>query len=401
MTLLANGQVAPQSKSIWPIFRLAFRPLFWLASLFSALSIGVWALTISGNLQFNPYGGSLFWHLHEMLFGFTVAVIAGFLLTAVQTWTRVPSVKGLPLALLVLLWLVARVAIAFPSLAPTSVIVALDVAFLPLAAFFLSRPIIKAKLWRNLFFVPVLLTMALLNGWMHASVLGAVETHFVQLSHVMVLMVTLVMCIMGGRVFPMFTANGTQTERVAPIMWLEKLSIGSVIVCIVISVLPLAMPHWLSGAVFTIAGTANFARALRWRIWVTFKTPLVWSLHLSYWSVCIGLLLLAAAEWGWLTRPSLAYHAITVGGIGLMILSMISRVSLGHTGRPIQVNWVMTTAFLLMVMALVVRVLVPVLVDDYLQCILISAALWCVAFMLFVVKYLPIVFAPRVDGGDG
>jgi uncharacterized protein involved in response to NO len=401
MALATHGQVTQHPSTIWPIFRLAFRPLFWLASIFSAFSVGLWALTVSGYVAFNPYGGSHFWHLHEMLFGFTVAVIAGFLLTAVQTWTRVPSVKGWPLAFLVLVWLLARVLMIIPSTVPVWTLVAVDLAFLPLSAFFLSRPIMTAKLWRNLFFVPVLLVMALLNAWMHASVLGWVDTSYLELSHVMVLMVTLVMCIMGGRVFPMFTANGTQTERVAPIMWLEKLSIGSVIACIVFAVLPLPLPQWVGGTVFAVAGVANFIRALRWRIWVTFKTPLVWSLHISYWSVCIGLMMLAAVEWRWLGQASLAYHAITVGGIGLMILSMISRVSLGHTGRAIQVDWVMTTAFLLMVAALVSRVILPLFTANYLNCLLISATLWSVAYSLFALKYLPIVFAPRVDGADG
>ncbi len=347
------------------------------------------------------YYPPLYWHMHEMLFGFAVAVIAGFLLTAVQTWTRVPSVKGWPLAMLVLLWLSARVFIAFPEWFPTSITVALDVAFLPLVAFFLSRPIIKAKLWRNLFFVPVLLVMAVLNGWMHATVNGVVQGSFIELSHVMVLMVTLVMCIMGGRVFPMFTANGTQTERVSPILWLEKLSIASVLVCVAMAVAPVEIPNLIEGSAFALAGLANFVRAWRWRIWVTLKTPLVWSLHISYWSVCLGLLLLASVKWQWLSNVSMAYHAITVGGIGLMILSMISRVSLGHTGRAIKVNAVMSMAFLFMLIALITRVFAPLVNELYLNFILISAGLWSAAFILFAIKYCPIVFKARVDGTDG
>lgn len=403
MLVMPSGELGQKQeiRPRIPFFRLAFRPFFWLGACFSVVSIAVWALTFTGNMQFSPYGGSYFWHAHEMLFGFTVAIIVGFLLTAVQTWTKVPSIKGTPLVLLVSLWLSARIFIAFPDLVPMSLVTALDVLFLPLSALFLAIPIIKAKMWRNLFFVPILLVMAILNGLMHANVLAEFKISFISISHTMILMVALVMCMMGGRVFPMFTANGTRTERVPAIAWLEKLAIISIVLSIIAGSGLVPLSDSVTGSILILAGVANFVRAVRWRIWVTFKTPLVWSLHTSYWAVCLGLIMLGMVKLQWLSSASFAYHAITVGGIGGMILAMISRVSLGHTGRFIEVGKVMTLAFLAMVIAAVSRVIAPYFVSDYQAIILFSAALWCLAYGAFVVLYAPVLFRARTDGGAG
>ncbi|MFY8273856.1 NnrS family protein [Pseudoalteromonas sp. SSDWG2] len=401
--LLPSGQIAEPSEQArgWPIMRMAFRPLFWLGALFSALSVPIWALSFTGNLPFNPLGGSYFWHVHEMLFGFAVAIITGFLLTAVQTWSGVPSVKGKPLALLVALWLSARLLLALPSTIPNAIIVTLDLAYLPLAALCLSLPIIKARLWRNLFFVPILLAMACLNALMYAARFNHLDMNFISISHIMVMMITLVMVIMGGRVFPMFTANGTQTPRVTNISWLDRTAIISVLACILLTISPQSLNDNVTGCVFIFAGVINFIRAVRWRIWVTFGCALVWPLHVSYWAICIGLVLLGLYYLALLSSVSMAYHAITVGGIGMMVLAMISRVSLGHTGRMIKVGPMMTVAFAIMLVTLVIRLLAPALSAYYQTFIMASALLWSIAYGCYVVRYAGIVFRPRIDGRDG
>ncbi|MEO2268798.1 NnrS family protein [Pseudoalteromonas sp. YIC-656] len=401
--LLPSGQIAEPSEQArgWPFMRLAFRPLFWLGALFAMLSIPLWALTYTGNLTFTPFGSSHFWHIHEMLFGFAVAIITGFLLTAVQNWSGVPSVKGKPLFALVLIWLSARLLMAFPHLAPNWVIMTLDLAYLPLAAFFLAIPIIKAALWRNLFFIPILLAMSGLNALMYTALYGHLAINFLDISHVMVMMITLVMVIMGGRVFPMFTANGTHTQRIANIPWLDKASIISVLLCVALTLIGDRVAQQFTGSLFLIAGVLNFIRALRWRIWVTFGTALVWPLHASYWALCCGLVLMGAYHFGWLTSISTPIHAITVGGMGLMILAMISRVSLGHTGRMIKASKPMSFAFLLMVVTLLVRLLASLTGTHYSSLILLSAALWAISYALFVIGYGKIVFSARIDGRDG
>ena len=382
----------------WPLLRLAFRPFFWLGALFSILCIGLWLASYSFGLPFSPMGGSYFWHLHEMLFGFVAAIMVGFLLTAVQNWTKVPSIKGWPLAILMLIWLMGRVAMVLPGQLPASVIYTVDIAFLPLAAACLARPIIKVKMWRNMVFVPILLFMALLNGWIHYAHAQPSPVNFLQLSHSMVILVALVMCIMGGRVFPMFTASGTHTKPVAALPWLEKASVYSVLLCVLVSLPWLSLPSSISACVFLFAGVINMIRALRWRIWVTLGTPLVWSLHISYWAMAIGLALLGLTEIGMFKSTSAAHHAITVGGMGLMILSMISRVSLGHTGRAITSSPLITLSLLLMVGAFITRVLASLITGGSHTLMIVAGSLWILAFAIFVVIYMPILFRPRVDG---
>jgi uncharacterized protein involved in response to NO len=403
MVLLSNGQVANKAviDTSIPFLRLAFRPLFWLGALFSAISIAIWALFFTGYINFAPYGGSYFWHAHEMLFGFTAAIIAGFLLTAVQTWTGVASIKGLPLGVLVGIWLLARVLLVFQREGFELFTAIVDLLFLPFAALALAIPIIRAKMWRNLFFVPIMLAMAILNGLTHLSVQGKLAISFIDIIHIMVLVVSLVMCIMGGRVFPMFTANGTGTQKVVPIAWIEKSAVASIVLSILITINFVDTPNILDGSIYLFAGVVNLIRTLRWRIWVTFSTPLVWTLHISYWAICIGFIMLSLVKFDLLTSASTAFHAITVGGIGVMILSMISRVSLGHTGRKIQVGKVMNAAFILMVMSFIIRVFFPFVWSDYTLIILASAACWVVAFSLFVFKYTDVLFKARIDGANG
>ncbi len=402
MVLLTDGSVVAErqvGRSL-PIFRLAFRPLFLLGAMFSIICVSLWSLAWAGFFVFTPYGGGLFWHSHEMLFGFAAAIIAGFLLTAVRNWTGVSSVHGASLALLVAIWLLARLLMLLPD-GLSGVTMAVDLLFLPAVAAFFSFPIIKARMWRNLFFVPLLLFMALLNGLMHLSLQGVILISYQVISHSMLLTIVLLMCIMGGRVFPLFTANGTGTARVAPVTWLERLSLLAVAGSIaVVSGLFSPVPE-IKAAVLLAAGIANFIRALRWRIWITLKTPLVWSLHLSYWSLCSGLILLGLTELQLFPSASLAYHCMAVGGMGLMILSMITRVSLGHTGRIIAVGKMMTAAFLLILLALFFRVFAPLLLGNDSAFILLAASCWGLAYSAFAYRYGRMLFRPRVDGRPG
>jgi len=400
--LLPNGQIAePQQAFPIPLFRLAFRPLFLLGGLFSIISVVLWSLMFSGKIQLEVYGGGYWWHIHEMLFGFVAAIICGFLLTAVQTWTKVPSIKGLPLIALTLVWLMARLLLLFPALVPSALIITIDMLFLPLAAAFLAYPILKVKLWRNLMFVPILLMMAVVNGAMHCAAAIPNTQYLIQASHIMVMLVTLVMCIMGGRVFPMFTANGTSTPKVLPLPWLEKLSIISVLLAIAVNLNLLPLDESIKGAIYLLAAITNGLRAYRWRIWVTFKTPLVWSLHISYWGIVIGFFMLALSELSQFVTKSQAIHAITVGGMGVMILAMISRVSLGHTGRKLVVNGAMVFAFIAISTAFLIRVFAPLFIDNYLNVLFAAAIAWAIAYGLFVIVYIPVLTKPRVDGFDG
>ncbi|WP_192889110.1 NnrS family protein [Vibrio bathopelagicus] len=383
------------SASMTAFFELAFRPFFLFASLFSIAALVGWAAFWNGSATLNVYGGAMWWHIHEMLFGFAATVVVGFLLTAVQNWTGVRSINGRGLMLLLAIWLCARVAMFLPGILSPWLVAGIDLLFLPIAMISLAYNIISVKLWRNLLFIPILLLMTFANAAMHYGVLFQQPVLISQASTGMVLLVTLVMCIMGGRVFPMFTANGTQTPRTPALPWLEKLSIVSTIFAVVLSFQILPVAQGIVATVFIVSGLANALRAVRWKIWVAFKTPLVWTLHLSYWAISLGLILFGVSIISPLVTQSQAIHALTVGGMGVMILSMISRVSLGHTGRTIAIGKLMTAALIAIVFAFIVRVFGGYFTHNIVYIITLSSALWIAAYSCFTVLYLPILIKPK------
>ena len=401
-TLLTTGEVVEKKvdNSI-AFFRLAFRPFFLLGSLFSIISLLLWSLMISGDLKLVLYGGQLWWHMHEMLFGFVAAIIVGFLLTAVQAWTGIASVKGASLAPLVILWLLGRICLFLPTVLPNWFIAIVDLSFLPISAAVLAYPIIKIKLWRNIIFVPLLLVMTYINATMHYAVASQQLASINAAGTSMTLLVTLLICVMGGRVFPMFTANGTQTPRVPAINWLERLAIGSVFLAMLSSFDLLKLSSGIEANIFFIAALAHSVRAFRWRIWVTFKTPLVWSLHLGYWSIPLGLMMYGLAEVTDIVSRSQALHTLTVGAMSVTILAMISRISLGHTGRKIETDKVMSFAFMAIFGAFLVRVFGLYWFESYTQVIFAAVVLWVIAYGCFVIRYLPILSKPRIDGNPG
>ncbi|OBT12086.1 heme-Cu protein NnrS [Vibrio sp. UCD-FRSSP16_10] len=383
------------SPSVDVFFELAFRPFFLCASIFSIAALVGWAAFWNGSVSLNVYGGVMWWHMHEMLFGFAATVVVGFLLTAVQNWTGVRSINGGWLMLMLVVWLIARIVMFLPDLFNQWFIAAIDLLFLIIALVSLASNVISVKLWRNFLFVPILFFMILANGVMHYSVLFQKPLLMMQASTTMVLLITLIMCIMGGRVFPMFTANGTQTPKTEPILWLENLSISSAILAVALNFQLFPVPPQVVAGVFILSGLANAYRAIRWKVWVAYKTPLVWTLHVSYWAVALGLILFGMSLVSPTVTQSQAVHSLTVGGMGVMILSMISRVSLGHTGRVIVIGKVMTAALVAIIFAFLVRVFGGYFVDNIISIITLSSVLWVFAYSCFVVLYLPILIKPR------
>lgn len=375
----------------------AFRPLFLFAAFFSIINLVLWTGVITGKINLNVYGGPLWWHIHEMLFAFAATVVVGFLLTAVQNWSGLRSLNGAKLGGLLLLWLSARIALFFPDQLPHSIIMVLDIAFIPLALIALAIPIVRARLWRNLIFVPILLMMCFTNILMHYSLSINDPSLMASSATFMVLLVTLVMCIMGGRVIPMFTANGTKTDRVNANPILEKLAMSSILAAVFAGSGFIDIPDYLCATLFFLASIIHAIRVFRWRFSVTLKTPLVWSLHISYWCIAIGLMMFALSKGTTLVSHSQAIHSLTVGAMATMILAMISRVSLGHTGRAIIVGDTMKIAFLAIVSAFVVRVFGIYIIDDYLLTLSLSALLWIIAFGLFVIVYTPIMVKPKLQ----
>ncbi|TQV84380.1 NnrS family protein [Aliikangiella coralliicola] len=398
--MLTNNATANQ-KQPPPILALAFRPFFLLGASFSILALLIWIAVLSGRLDFQPYGNGFWWHSHEMLFGFVAAIVVGFLLTAVQNWTGIPGVKGWRLFYLVALWLTGRaILLVNPDLSPW-IVAAIDFAFIPSAAYFLAMPILAKKMYRNLIFIPLLIAMSLSNFVMHWGLINQDMLLAAKSSYAMIMLVTLLMCIMAGRVIPMFTANGTGTQKVNPNLWIERLSIGSMILVALIFISGVSLPSELMALVTLLAGIIHLVRFIRWRFWVTTKVPLVWSLHISYFCIPLGMILLSSHYLFNQITFSAGLHVLTVGAMGTMILAMISRVSLGHTGRMIVVGKVMAAAFLAVTFAFIVRVFGTSLSDDYIFILTLSAALWSVAYGLFVIRYFMMLIRKRADGRPG
>lgn len=391
-------------QKITPLLRLGFRPFFLAGAAFSMLAIVLWGALYSGHVTMQPYGGGLWWHMHEMLFGFGCAIVAGFLLTAVQNWTGMRGISGKPLLGLFILWLAGRVVLLLPQLLNSYVIILVDLSFLPVVAFVLARPIIKIKQHRNLFFVPLLGLFTLANLEMHLANLGIGGFEVTKSAYASVMLMALLMSVMAGRVVPMFTANGTKTEKVIPLPWLEKgtmISLGAITLLLLIHPL-IIVPTPVLGGLFIVAALFQAIRWFRWKPWITLGVPLLWSIHFSIFFILAGLFTLGLSYLLEVPIVNHMWHLLTVGGMGGLILAMISRVSLGHTGRMLQPPKSMFWGFLSIFIATLVRVIGPILwVEYYMMIINISIVFWLVAFGLFVYHYAPMLSQPRVDGRPG
>lgn len=385
------------------ILGLAFRPFFLLSACFSALAVPLWILLLSGKLSFSPYGNPLFWHAHEMLFGFGAAVLSGFLLTAVQNWTSLPGLSGKPLGLLVLLWLCARLLMIWPVIPPLCIAI-IDTSFFLVVAYLFSQPLIKTRNYRNLILVVVLIFMASANGISHLGPITQEWRLSKQGMQLFIWLIVLVMTIIAGRVVPMFTANGTGTKRCTVLPQLEMS-------CIIISILLVitqggglahALPEAVNIVLLLTAAALHFVRFIRWRFWITLKTPLLWSIHLSYLFIPIGLAAIAGSYFIESLTAVTAEHWLLAGAMANMMLAMMARVSLGHTGRPLISHNIMSLAFSALALAGVIRSLGAWIFQEYyLNSLLLTAILWCAAFSLFLICYWPILTKARVDGKTG
>jgi len=387
-----------------PVARLAFRPFFLLAALFSVFSLGVWFAFWHGDILLRPFGGLMFWHQHEMLFGFAAAVMAGFLLTAVQNWTGLPSLKGGPLLVLVGVWLAGRVLMAFPLGLPPWLPVLVDLSFLPVVAGVMARLVVAAKRWRNLIFLPVLALLTLGNLAMHLGVLNGNAELIRHAAHLVVLLFSLLMVVVGGRVIAMFTANRLGLTRKSPIPALEHVSLGSVMAVVLgqlLVMLGVAVPDGFLAVLMGLAALANAVRLSRWGGLHSWREPLLWGLHLSYAFIPLGLAMWALALLGG-SRADAALHALTIGGMGTMMLAMMARVSLGHTARPIRTLPGIGVALGLMVASALLRSPVLALFPQITHWTYnLGIIFWCLAYAIFLFHYTGPLLSARADGKDG
>jgi uncharacterized protein involved in response to NO len=386
--------LSPQPK--FALFALGFRPFFLGAGILAVVFIALWLALYRGYLPLVLFVSPAQWHAHEMLFGFAGAVIAGFLLTAVQNWTGMQTPSGTPLALLFLLWLAGRMAPFLPGL-PTLLYALVDAALFPALMVAIARPILRARQTRNLAFPLMLAMLTLANLLVHAEWLGLAQTASAGFS-LAIFMVVLMMVVLGGRVIPSFTDNKLRT-RARRWKWVEWLAPASVLATLVaLLVQPLSA---LTALIAAIAAAIHGIRLAGWHTREYWRVPLLWALHLGYGWIVVGFALTALAALG-VTALSLALHAFTAGAIGTLTLGMMARVSLGHTGRLLESPRAIHPAFALVTLAAGARVLWP-LVDSgsHTGAVLTSGLLWILAFSIFVLVYAPMLVLRRVDGKPG
>lgn len=398
MALQIEDPIENKDGKSFALFALGFRPFFLLAAISAFILIITWISLLSGKITLSSYYSSTGWHAHEMLFAYTSAVIAGFLLTAAGNWTGIKMINGWRLLLLSAVFIVARFTPFIPEL-PYWFIAASDLIFLPLVALIVAVPIIKAKQWSNIIFVPLLLLMATANLFVHLSALGLVDISIVIGSRAMLYLVVFLIAVMGGRVIPFFTERGVAGVTTTKWNWVERLTPLSIILLLVSDLFFGALE--VTGYVALFAAIINGIRLYGWysnKIW---NVPLVWILHVAYAWFIVGFIIKSLMIFN-MQESIFSYHALTVGGIGIMTLGMMARVSLGHTGRDMILNKMMLFSFILINIAAMVRVIVPMLMpESYLQLIQISAWLWVVAYLLFLIVYTPMWIYSRVDGREG
>lgn len=357
------------------------RPFFLLAGLHAAAAIGLWLLAWRGLLPLTST-----WHGHEMVFGFAVAAIAGFLLAAVPKWTDSQPIRGKRVALLVALWLLGRVGMALPGWA------LLDLLFLPVLAALQGWAIYSARNRRN-YGVPLLL----LGLW--GLDLGFHTGHASGALRVAVLLVATLIALIAGRIVPTFTRNALKLaghadcECTTP-PWLDRLAVPAVLL---VAATEFALPQSLWSALAAAAAALVLGlRPLRWRTWQTRRLPLVWILHVGYGFLPLGMALKAAADVGGPVSTFAALHALTAGAMGVMILAVASRAALGHSGRPLVPARATVVAYGLVVAGALLRV-----VATHPHMVLAAGALWSSGYAVFSLVYWPILTRPRLDGQPG
>lgn len=387
-----------KAMAIPAILRLGFRPFFLLGTLLAALAIPVWIAALQGWTLPVPVGGWLAWHRHELVFGFAGAIIAGFLLTAVQTWTGRPSLSGRPLALLSGLWLLGRLSWWLPTGWP---LLLFNLAFLLAVAGVMARLLWAVRQRRN---YPIVLVLVLLAAVDLLSLLGVLLQHDAwqrQGSLAAIWLVAAMMTLIGGRVIPFFTQRGLgRLEMVPPWAWLDLfLLVGTLVLALLTGAGLLLQPHWGGAVLLWALGLGHGVRLVRWFDRGLLRVPLLWSLHLAYaWMVlaCLGLALWHS---GVEVPFSQALHALTVGAMAGLILAMLARVSLGHTGRPLQLPRGFAIAFVLLNLAALLRVLGVSFAHQ--PALWLAMLAWVLAFAQFLYCYGPMLCRTRVDGHPG
>jgi len=392
MTDTVNKRAGYQGPAF---FSYGFRPLFLGAAQFAAVAVPAWILLLAGVGDSEFFSAARQWHVHEMVFGFLPAVITGFLLTAIPNWTDRTPIRGRELMLLCTLWLAGRLVMAIPFLTPL-LSACVDAAFLVTVAGLVWREITAGKSWSHAPIGGLISLHAGANILFHVRALSGATTDLPERMALALVMVLL--ALIGGRVTPNFTraflAEQGMTEQPAPFSRFDGLSVVLVGIAVVAWIVqPQAI---VTGWMLMGAGLVNFGRLLRWYGWVTWREPLVLTLHLGYGWLALSLLVLGGAILGWGLPATDAVHAFTTGAVGVMTLAVMTRASLGHTGRPKHAGPLTVCIYILVNVGALLRVFGPATDLPTNIVLAVAAVTWSGAYLLFALIYGPFLLRPSI-----
>jgi uncharacterized protein involved in response to NO len=378
------------------ILHYGFRPFFLFAALYAGLAVPLWLAVYAWGIPLSGCFAGSAWHAHEMIFGYVGAVVAGFILTAIPNWTGRLPLSGMPLAGLVALWAVGRFASALiPWPLPAMV---LDLAFPAALTLAVWREVTAGRNWRNAPVAAMLSLFGLANLLHHAEGFGIISEGFgIRLA---LAAITMLMTLIGGRIVPSFTRNWLvkQGTKILPAEFglLDKtalLATAAAMLCWVV-----VPQERLAGLVIVLAGLLVAARLMRWAGRRTFREPILAVLHLGYGWLAVALVLLGLAiGLPDLALGSSALHALTAGAIGTMTLAVMTRASLGHTGRTVAADKWTLAIYAAVTLGALLRVVAPLTGNLYLHVLVCGGALWSAAFLLFAIRYAPILCGPRLS----
>lgn len=396
-SLRRSGETARDGRgriaAMPPILQYGFRPFFFLAALDAGVAIPAWLwIYFTGHVLPGPFPG-LEWHAHEMLFGYLGAVMAGFILTAIPNWTGRLPLSGWPLAGLVALWLAGRAACAL--VADPVIAMATDLAFPAVLAFAVWREVVAGRNWKNAPVAVMITLFGVANGLHHGENFGLLpEDLGLRLA---LGVAAMLIALIGGRIVPSFTRNWLVKSGSSRLpASFDRLDKAALAFTALASILWIALPWSIAaGIALTTAGALLAGRMVRWRGYLTASEPILLILHAGYAWLAVALLLLGASSLSDAVPESAALHALTAGAIGTMTLAVMTRASLGHTGRIIVADRTVVVIYCAVTLGAALRVGAPFAGMWYAHVLACGGALWSTAFILFAVRYAPILFGPR------
>ena len=378
------------------LFSAGFRVFFPLGALGAVLLLPYWVLLVTGHIDYLPsHFSPAAWHQHEMIFGVFAPIIIGFLFTAVPNWTGVASPRGMPLLLLLILWFLGRLCVFFGGILPPFLPMVVDFLLLPLAIMGIAPAIFKTGNKRNYFLPIMLMVFAIFNLCSHLSAIDVIAIDENNFFIAALLFVVMLMNVIGGRVAPNFLKSKYPNVKQfthKSFLPMSMLSIAATMIFILFD-----GDATLIGLCALLAGIFVLIRLLGWHGWVAVSDPLMIILHIGILWIAIGFFLMSYAYFVAYGFILLSFHAFSIGAAGSLTLGMMSRAIIGHSGRPINNDPLITTFLVLINIAAISRIVAPlVMVDYYRELLFISGFCWVMAYLLFLIRFIPMVIKPRV-----